>query len=297
MRGLRPNWFLLVAVASWGFNFVAIKEVYREIGPPQVALLRYLVMWIGLIIVCLWRRESLRFPREDTLRLLNLGFVSMGVYMVVFLEGMHGSGATEGAILFQLSPVFTALLAVGFGQERFNAASMAGSLIAFAGTALILYNPANGGHNLPAANFVVMLAALIWAYCVTLMRPLLERHSPLRVLTLSMGGGLPVMLAYGFLPGIHENWASISLYGWLMFLHVALISGVVAFLCFYRGVKDVGASGATLYQFLTPITAMAFALAIEKEVPTLGQIAGLFVVLAGVGYALRSRWIANSTSV
>jgi len=294
MRGLRPNWYLLVAVVSWGLNFVAVKEVYRQLDPPQLGLLRYLAMWGELVLICIWRKESLRLPREDGLKLLYLGFVSMGVYMVVFLEGMHGSGATEGAILFQLSPVFTAILAVALGQERFSPASMAGTLVAFAGTVLVVYSPSAASQNKPAANLVVILAASLWAYCVTIMRPLLARHSPLRVLTLSMAGGLPVMLAYGLVPSLHENWGAVSSYTWLLIFHVAAISGVLAFLCFYRGVQDIGASAASLYQFLTPVSAMIFAMAIEKEAPTLYQLGGLCIVLVGVGYASRARTLANA---
>src|SRR3569832_214720 len=115
------------------------------------------------------------------------------------------------------------------------------------------------------------------------MRPLLSRHAPLRVLTRSMAGGLPVMLGYGLLPALHQNWGAISLYGWTMFFHIAIVSGVIAFLCFYRGVSQVGATGATLYQFLVPAAAMIFAMLIQGSKPTLYQLCGFLVVLSGVG--------------
>lgn len=286
---LRPNWYLVVTVVSWGFNFVALKEAYREINPPSLALLRYLVMWASLVLVCLWRKESLRYPREDALKLLYLGFVSMGIYMLLFLEGMHHSGATEGAIILQLSPIFTAILSALFGQERFSPGALGGGLVAFAGTGLILYGPSNGRDNQLVYNLVVVLSALLWAYSVTVMRPLLRKYSPVRTLTLAMPGGLPVMLIYGLGPALRLHWANVTPYAWTMFLQIAVVSGVVAFLCFYQGVKQVGGSGATLYQFLVPAFAMTFALLIQGAVPNWRQIAGFVIVLAGVGYASRAR--------
>lgn len=280
-------------MASWGLNFVAVKEVYREIDAPAVALLRFFVMWGLLVLVTVWRRESLRYPREDALRLLYLGFVSMGVYMLCFMEGMRGSAATEGAILLQLSPIFTAMLAALLRLERFSLGALWGGLIALAGTVLVVYSPTGGQENKLVSNLIVMLSALLWAYSVTVMRPLLLKYSPLRVLTLSMAGGLPVMVAYGLNSSIHQNWTRVSLYGWSMFFHIAVVSGVVAFLCFYQGVRQVGATGATLYQFLVPAAAFLFALMIEGAKPGIAQLAGFVIVLVGVGYASRARYLAN----
>ena len=292
----RPNWYLLVTVVSWGLNFVAVKEVYRQMPAPALGLLRFLVMWVSLVLVCLVRRESLRFPRGDALRLIYLGFISMGVYMVAFLEGMHGSAATEGSILFQLSPVFTALLSAALGQERFSLGSLTGGLVALAGTGLIVYSPHPDGANKVVSNLVVIVAAMLWAYAVTVMRPLLVKYSPLRVLTLSMVGGFPVMLIYGFSSARALQWSAITPYTWLMFFHISIISGVVAFLCFYQGVRQVGGSGATLYQFFVPGVAVVCALMIQGTVPTVAQLMGLVVVLLGVGYALRARSQAQAST-
>ncbi|HVT14158.1 MAG TPA: DMT family transporter [Fimbriimonadaceae bacterium] len=291
---LLPNPFLLITVASWGFNFVAVKEAYRQIDAPAVTLLRFLVMWGSLALLCLWRKESLRYPREDALKLIYLGFVSLGIYIFLFMEGMRGSGSTEGAILLQMSPVFTAFLAAAFGLERFSWGALGGAFVAFCGTGLVLYGPAGDHENKLLSNVIVMFAALMWAYSVTLMRPLLLKYSPLRVLTLSMPGALPVMLAYGLFPALRQDWRSVHLYGWAMFFHIAIISGVVAFLCFYQGVRQVGATGATLYQFLVPIAAMGFSLLVQHTHLTLHQLAGFLIVLAGVGYALRARSMATT---
>ncbi len=293
---MRPNWYLLIAVACWGLNFVAVKEAYKQFDPPALALLRFLVMWACLVALCLWKGESLRYPKADAFKLLYFGFATMGIYMVFFLEGMRGSGATEGSILIQLSPVFTALLAAALGQERFSAGSLSGALLALAGIVLIVYNPSAGHENKPFYNMVVVLAALCWAYCVTLMRPLLERHSPLRAFTLSMAGGLPVMLAYGLVPSLRQNWTGVTLYSWTMLFHIAVLSGVVAFLCFYQGVKDIGGTAATLYQFLVPVAAMIFGLLIRGTIPTILQLIGFAVVILGVWYGTRARSLAQAAA-
>lgn len=287
-----PNGYLLVTVTTWGLNFVAVKECYKQIEPPALALIRFIAMWAGLVVVCLIRKESLKLPKADALRLLYLGFVSMGVYMLLFLEGMKGSAAGQGAILLQMSPVFTALFSAAAGQEKLRVDSLFGTAIALAGTALVIYARGSAENNL-LSNVVVVVAAATWAYSVILMRPLLLKYSPLTVLTASMGGGLPVMLVYGLRSTVAQDWLAVTPYTWLMFVHFSIISGVIAFLCFYQGVRQVGGPSATLYQFLVPGIAMAFSALIEGSRPSWIQLAGLVVVLAGVGLALRARYRAG----
>ena len=53
-------------------------------------------------------------------------------------------------------------------------------------------------------------------------------------------------LCEGLVPSLHIDWGHISGFGWTMFAQIALLSGVISFLCFYKGVQQAGASGATL---------------------------------------------------
>ncbi|HRE02021.1 MAG TPA: DMT family transporter, partial [Ilumatobacteraceae bacterium] len=73
-----------------------------------------------LVAICQFRREPLTYPEGSTIALWILGFLSMGVYMILFLEGMARTTAAEGAIILATSPVLTALLAVAMKHERFS---------------------------------------------------------------------------------------------------------------------------------------------------------------------------------
>lgn len=266
--------------------------------PAAVALLRFALMWAILVVICLVKKESLRIEREDRWRILWLGFVSLGLYMVLFMEGMHGSNPTSGAILLQLSPIFVAIFAALLKVERWSWLAMLGALAAFAGTVLVIFGAGGDDRgNTILGNVTVMISAIMWAYSITLMRPLLTRYSPLRLLTLSMPGALPAMAIYGFRATLETNFSAVNWYGWLMFLHVSVISGVVGFICFYKGIQQVGASAASFYQYLVPPVTIIFALIATGAAPHLLQLVGLVVVLAGVGYASRQRYLAQQQSV
>ena len=132
----RPNLPLSIVVVCWAFNFVAVKVVYREMTSPVLALVRYLVMWALLVVICRAQGESLAVERGDRVRVWLNGALSMGLYMVLFLGGMANTTASEGGIIMATSPLFTYLISVVFRWEPFRPWAMGGSLIAFGGVAM-----------------------------------------------------------------------------------------------------------------------------------------------------------------
>ncbi|HZH98470.1 MAG TPA: DMT family transporter, partial [Fimbriimonadaceae bacterium] len=132
LRFLKLNPQLMATMMLWGFNFVALKVILVQMTPQAAALVRFVIMYGFLVLICRWKRISLSYPeRKDTLLILIQGFLSMGVYMVFFTLGMKDSTASEGAIILGTSPIFTMLFAVAVRQEKFHLESLVGVLAAF----------------------------------------------------------------------------------------------------------------------------------------------------------------------
>jgi drug/metabolite transporter (DMT)-like permease len=293
-RSFGLNLPLIVTVLSWGFNFVALKLLYVEMSPPAVAFVRFGLMYGMLVVVCVWRRESLRFARTDSFRILLLGFVSMGVYMILFLEGMRGSAPAEGAIILATSPIFTTILAVLAGQERFSPLALVGALVAFAGVVIVIVagQEQTGDPGRLLGNLLILVSSVVWAFSVVMMRPLLGRYSPTQLLTMSMPGALVALIPYGLVATLAVDWGGFSPTIWLLLVHVSLLSGVIAFIGFYAGVRQIGGAGAMMYQFFVPPCAAFFGwLAMGKTLVPL-QGVGLVVVIVGVVFASWNRLLA-----
>lgn len=280
---------LTITSLSWGFNFVALKELYREMTPPAVALLRFVVMFTLLVLICLAKRERLIPKREDFWHIQGVGFVALGMYMVLFMEGMKGTTPAEGAIVLATSPIFTFLFTCILKQEKFSAPALAGSLIAFIGVVLVILGGSAAGHGSLEGNLTILVAALVWAGGAVMMKPLLSKYSPVAVLTMAMPGALPVLLPYALAATLATDFTRITPTGWFNFTTVAVMSGVVAFVCFYTGLRQIGASAAALYQyFVPPIAALTAWLVMGKALGPI-QFVGLAVVLGGVAYAGQAR--------
>lgn len=280
----------------WAYNFVAIKELYPHMSAPALSLARFALMFVILLGICVVVKEPLTLPKEHRGRILWSGFISMGVYMILFLEGMRLTTASEGAIVLATAPIFTYLLACVAKQERFSIPALIAGIVAFCGVAMVILGGAGitgNQHGTLLGNIVILISALVWAVAVVIMRPVLTDVSPIRVLTLGMPAGLIALLPYG-IPGLlRTDFTRITPYGWLMFLHIAVLSGVVAFAFYYMGIKKIGAGGATLYQFFVPPTTAFFAWLSLGERLNIWQGLGLLVILFGVWTSFKARAAAQ----
>jgi len=293
----RLNGPLVVTSLCWGFNFVSIKLLYQQMTPPAVALVRFLLMWGALVLICrLWRVDT-RIEKADLWRTLFAGAVSMGFYMILFLYGMSLTSPAEGAILLATAPILTYLFSVIIRVERFEWWALVGTGIAFGGVTMVILGGHAAGSGSLTGNLFVFASAILWAVSVLMMRPLLVKYQPLPVLTRSMPGALIPLLIFGFRDSIairplEWNWVT-----WANLTQVVLGSGLIGFLGIYRGVREVGPAIATRYQLMVPVIAAFFGWVVyHQELVTL-QWLGLAVVLGGIALAAWARSRTNQPEV
>lgn len=286
----RFNPALLTTMALWGFNFVAVKLVLEQVPPISSAFIRGLVMYAGLLAICVASGVSLRFPPGTWWRISVQGFLSLGLYMILFVLGMDGSTPAEGAILLGTSPVFTLLIACLFRQETFRWSILGGTLVAFAGVGIVVA-ASPGAHvgSVSTAHLLVLASAFVWALATVVSRPLVHEVPPLQMLTLSMPAGLITLLPFCFGELQELRWQDLTLTTWSMLLYFGIAAGLAGFLLFYKGVRQVGASGAMVYQYLVaPIAAVFGFLVLGSGMAPL-QFLGLVVVLGGVALSNLAR--------
>ncbi|MFZ4508899.1 MAG: DMT family transporter [Fimbriimonas sp.] len=288
------SWPLIVTVICWAFNFVAVKVVFLEMSPPALGLVRFLGMYALLLASCLWRKEPIWPTREDLPRAFLGGFLALGIYIVFFFEGVKGALPAEASLLVSTSPILTALLSAAFRQEPFRWQALVGGFVALLGIYLVtLATPTATGSLW--AHFLLFCCALLWACSVLVLRPIVKKYPPLSSLTIAMPGALPVMLIYGFVPIQSVQWGHFSTTTWLMLGHVVVLSGFVAFVCFYAGLAKVGASGTMLYQYLVPPITAIFGWLYLGQAMVPSQIVGVATVLGGLMLARSGQTIAPSS--
>lgn len=290
---------LVFTVLAWGYNFIALKFLYLEMTPAAAALMRHVLMFVVLVAICkVWRFSPTTESGESGgnwvwagWKVGWFGVLSLGIYMILFLEALKRTSAPEGAIVIATAPLWTTLFATLAKQESFSWRVLAGAVIAFLGVILVVF----GGAELQVKNLIgdgLMLAsAIAWALTSVWSRPLVKDRSSIVVLTQSMPAALLVLVPYSIVDVLKTPWLDLTAKSYLAFGHFTLLAGALGFAGFFYGVQKIGASAAMLYQYGVAPLATLFAWIFLKDRLHPAQLIGMAVVLTGVimGTAARNR--------
>jgi drug/metabolite transporter (DMT)-like permease len=235
---------------------------------------------------------------RDWVLMALLGTVGVIGYHFPLNWGLHDAGdgiqvtAATGAILVATTPLWTLLISILTGRERWHGATAAGSLVAFGGVAVVVF--LGKGHvefTAAGKSLIILLAPLSWAVYSIYTRPLIHRYGGLFVtgVTLSLGTFtlLPLAVGYGVAPlrGLDAGaWA------WLAFL--ALLSTALGYAMWNQALKVRSASAVSAYVYFNPVVATLVGVLFLGESVTGFFLLGSALVLGGVILVNRARQAA-----
>jgi drug/metabolite transporter (DMT)-like permease len=294
---------VLVVMAFWAANFIVVKAANEQIPPVTFAFLRFGLAAVTLLIVLRWREGRLGLPRRDVVPILGLGALGFGVYQILWSIALQDIPAGDSALLIATTPVITALLAVSSGADVLTRTKLAGSLVSFAGVAVIV----SAGHGLTLGGALVgdaltLIAALCWSIYTAYGAPILRRHSPLRTSAWAMVGGSLVLLPPALFQGIGVDWRGVGVEAWGGLLFSAFIPAGIANVVVFSAIRLLGPTRVTAFQFLVPFMAVLMGAAFLAEPVRIDQLLGGLIIILGVAIARVDRvtafggWLRERTS-
>jgi len=288
-----PALGLLLVVLIWGGNFTATKLAFVDISPLAFTAVRFafgsVFMWLILA-----RKEGWRLPPRATwLPLIALGVVGNTIYQLCFMTGLYRTTATNSSLILASMPTVVTVGAGLLGFERITARQKWALAIATLGVLLVVASRGIALDGDLDGDLLMLAAVLCWASYTLGLRSLAGRVSTLALTTWTLITGTPGLVLAG-IPAVRRmNWAAVSVIGWGGLAYATLLSLVVAYLLWNRGVRQIGPSRAAIFTTLTPLVATLTAIALLGERPGLLHFAGGAMIIAGV---LVSRRPATSTS-
>ena len=283
---------LAVTVVLWASAFAAIRAAVRALGWAHLSFLRLAVAALVLGILAAVRRVG-RPARRDLPLLALCALSGMTAYQVLLNAGEVTVPAATASLLVNVSPIFTALMAVALLGERLTPRGWLGVAIGFAGAGLIAL-AAGGGVRLSAGALLVLGAALAQATFFVSQKALLRRYGTLAVTAWAMGLGAAMALPLA--PGLTSDVAAAPTGALLAVGFLALGASALGFLTWAYAVAriDVTAAASTLYA--VPPVAAIVGWVLLGEVPSPLTAVGGAIALTGVAITARSRTQAASRS-
>ncbi|HET9214435.1 MAG TPA: DMT family transporter [Gaiellaceae bacterium] len=286
---------LLVTVVLWSFNFTVVKYALTHGWEPlSYSSVRFALGAALFSAITFGREGTLRVARADVRLMVTAAALGIWLNQLSFTYSVSLTTAATAALMFGTMPIFVALAAQALGVERLRMRHWLATAISFSGVALVALGSTGGLSGDLGGILLGLGAAFTWAVYSVAIGPLMQRYSPYRISAFTLlVGSVPLLVsALGQL--VSQDWSSLRALAWGAFVYSLLMSLVFTNITWFTAIDRVGASRASLYVNLQPFLGAFFALVVLSEEMGPLQVAGGFVIGAGIVLARNARAPAPS---
>lgn len=284
---------LLSVAVIWGINIPLMKIGLEQLNVYVFNAVRLTVSALVLAGFAIREIRQGRLPTRDIPwgKVCLYGVLAAGIYQLLFLLGVARTTSGNTALIMATVPMWTALLARLFLDERLKSIAWTGLVIALFGTIIVATQSGevtvSQTHVL--GNAIILGAALIWSGGTAYSRPLLQQISPMQLSATAAVIALPLhwFVAWGELENNLPVLQSLDLWGILLFSGV--LSSGLALPMWNFGVRQAGAAHAAIIQNLIPVIAILAAWISRGETATSTQMIGGALILGGLVLMRRGR--------
>lgn len=284
---------LLVLVAACCFGSISILVVLgRAEGASLLALLfwRYLIGSAGLLVVS-GGPARVRLPRERVIPLLVLGGLGQAIVTGTSLGSLEYIPAATLGFLFYTYPAWVTLIAAARGIERLTALRALALMLSLAGIVLMVGNPFTS--RLPLVGIALALGSAL-AYAIYI--PLIDRLGagiPASTTSTWLTLGTAIILgAIGLATGQLEM-TSLTPRAWGIIAILAIVSTVLAFTVFLRGLAVLGPVRTAIISTIEPFWTALLGAVVLSQPLSRGVIAGGACIALAVALL---QWRPQATS-
>ncbi len=279
----------LVTICVWGSTFIFSKTLLQAFTPVQIMLMRFIVAYA--MLWCLYPKTEAATVRD------NLGFFLMSLFAdtVYFLcenNALRYTLSSNVSIIVASAPIWTAALAHFLSRgDKVRKNTVYGSLIAFIGVALVVFNGAVVLKFNPLGDMLSMAAAISWAVYSIIMSGYVHRFSSFflmrRMTFFAILTTLPIALVTGELKLPLYEFA--DPYKLFCIAFLGILGSGVSYVTWNIATRRLGIVKVNTYIYVNPfVTLITGALFLNEPITPMSVI-GALLIISGVVIGVRER--------
>ncbi len=283
------SWFLLIlANVLWASSYVAAKFALRDISVNMMNALRMIISALVLLPLLIALRKELNLTLRDLPQLALLAIVGIVISKTLEFGGLALSTASDVALLISSESIFTAVLSWLVLRERFKPLTGFALLLGLLGVYLIVERsivpniPPGGGALRILGDLLVVLGLICESFYTVRGKALLVKHPPLLITSAAIVGSVIVWIPLAGGEILYSGWHPLSLTTWLAVGWLALMSTIVAYLAWFKGLEEVDGSAAASTLFVQPLLGTVLAIMLLNDQLLLTTIIGGILIVTSV---------------
>ena len=273
----------LVALAAvWGASFLFMRIAAPEFGPLVLVEVRVIIAALFLLPIFLLRSDVSELTSNwQKLSILSVMNSAAPFYLLTFAT-LSITGGFAG-ILNATAPIWAAMVAWVWLSDRLNLSRIVGLVIGFAGVVLLIRDKVSLSFDgTTIAILAGILAAILYAIGGNYTKKHMSGMHPLAIATGSMVAASIVLF-----PVAVYLWPSEmpSMRSWIAVIIMGIASTGIAYILYFRLIRNVGPTKAITVTYLIPAFAMLWGAIFIDEKVTPSMLVGCSIIFVGTALA------------
>jgi len=275
--------YILIGATLWGVSSVVAKSLFIiGLPPAELVQIRLTLATLTLLLTLLiFDRKRMIISLKDLPYFFVLGFVGVAGVQFTYYYTISKIHVGPAVLIQYLSPVWIALYAFVFQKEPLTKTKLAALLLALLGCYFTV-----GGYRLDLFRLnrigIVsgLISSLFFSFYALYGEKGLKKYDPWTLILYGFGFG--AVFYWLLISPMRVIAGGYSFKIWLAFLYIAIISTLIPFGLYFKGIERVRATRASITATWEPVVAGVTAYFVLGEVLSPFQVVGGFGVIAAI---------------
>lgn len=272
---------LLLIYAIWGFNWVAMKEATLFFPPVLFSCYRFAVGAIILIAVNIWLKLPLP-PKHYWKWIALTGFLQIAINNAAMQIGIKDLDAGLVAVLNYSMPVWVAILAHFFLNERLTKRKCLGIVVSMIGLIILMHIDSIGNIS---SLCITIGGAIAWAIANVIIK---YQNSQIKdndctmvqYTAWQMAAGSVILFVYtSFMETGTANWTPMGI---ACLAYNGILASALAFFLWNYILTRMEASTASIAVLAVPAVGVVCGIIFLGETLHMSTAIGMLLILAGI---------------
>ncbi|HEY6504424.1 MAG TPA: DMT family transporter [Chitinophagaceae bacterium] len=278
-----------IAVLATNLFFAINYSLVKYISPSPIGSYALNLLRVGGSLLLFWTlwlfaKNIVAVHKQDMGRLVLCGLFGVAINQMLFIKGLTMTTAIHASLLMLCSPILITILAFWILKERITILKIAGLALGVIGSAWLIAGKQGAGQpkDYLLGDIFIVLNGISYAIYFILVKPLMERYTPLQVVRWVFTFGFIMMLPIGWMQFGEIGWPQFTVTHTGVLVFVVLAGTFLAYVFNAYGIRVLGPGITSAYIYIQLVFAVAIAVLFFSEQLTLQKILAGVLILGGV---------------